>query len=227
LRRCRNGCKSTTRPSEDGMTADRRRDRALRARLARAERSPRLPARARRCDRRRRGACRSCRSRAASAARPPSEVEGPRAIRRAASTGGTARSTASSAAAAAGRRPRARRAPRWRRHLDRHLPQPADGKDYAIWYNDCCGRGFCGRCFCNRNEGDRPSTTRIAATTSTGAPARLADVPLLDRARDRAREEGQPRNDRGRGSRYGAVACCSRSAPCRRSDDDGAPHDYL
>lgn len=33
---------------------------------------------------------------------------------------------------------------------------PADGRDYAIWYNDCCGRGFCGRCFCNRNEGDRP-----------------------------------------------------------------------
>ena len=33
---------------------------------------------------------------------------------------------------------------------------PSDGKDYAIWYNDCCGRGLCGRCFCNRNEGDRP-----------------------------------------------------------------------
>ncbi len=33
---------------------------------------------------------------------------------------------------------------------------PSDGKDYAIWYNDCCGRSFCGRCFCNRNEGDRP-----------------------------------------------------------------------
>ena len=33
---------------------------------------------------------------------------------------------------------------------------PADGKNYAVWYNDCCGRGFCGRCFCNRNEGDRP-----------------------------------------------------------------------
>ncbi len=33
---------------------------------------------------------------------------------------------------------------------------PADGKNYAIWYNDCCGRGMCGRCFCNRNEGDRP-----------------------------------------------------------------------
>ena len=34
---------------------------------------------------------------------------------------------------------------------------PSDGKDYAIWYNDCCGRSFCGRCFCNRNEGDRPA----------------------------------------------------------------------
>ncbi len=33
---------------------------------------------------------------------------------------------------------------------------PADGKDYVISYNDCCGRGFCGRCACNRNEGDRP-----------------------------------------------------------------------
>ncbi len=33
---------------------------------------------------------------------------------------------------------------------------PADGKDYIVSYNDCCGRSFCGRCFCNRNEGDRP-----------------------------------------------------------------------
>ena len=33
---------------------------------------------------------------------------------------------------------------------------PADGRDYVISYNDCCGRDFCGRCFCNRNEGDRP-----------------------------------------------------------------------
>lgn len=33
---------------------------------------------------------------------------------------------------------------------------PSDGKDYVIWYNDCCGKGYCGRCFCNRNEGDRP-----------------------------------------------------------------------
>jgi methylamine dehydrogenase light chain len=33
---------------------------------------------------------------------------------------------------------------------------PADGKDYIISYNDCCGKSACGRCFCNRNEGDRP-----------------------------------------------------------------------
>jgi len=33
---------------------------------------------------------------------------------------------------------------------------PADGRDYLISYNDCCGKGFCGRCMCNRNEGERP-----------------------------------------------------------------------
>jgi methylamine dehydrogenase light chain len=33
---------------------------------------------------------------------------------------------------------------------------PADGKNYVISYNDCCGKTACGRCFCNRNEGDRP-----------------------------------------------------------------------
>ena len=33
---------------------------------------------------------------------------------------------------------------------------PADGKDYVISYNDCCGKSFCGRCFANRNEGDKP-----------------------------------------------------------------------
>jgi len=33
---------------------------------------------------------------------------------------------------------------------------PADGRDYIISYNDCCGKGFCGRCSCNRNEGERP-----------------------------------------------------------------------
>jgi methylamine dehydrogenase light chain len=33
---------------------------------------------------------------------------------------------------------------------------PADGKDYVISYNDCCGKSTCGRCFCNRNERDTP-----------------------------------------------------------------------
>ena len=33
---------------------------------------------------------------------------------------------------------------------------PADGKDYAISYNDCCGKSTCGQCFCNRNERDTP-----------------------------------------------------------------------
>ena len=33
---------------------------------------------------------------------------------------------------------------------------PADGKDYVISYNDCCGKSSCGRCFCNRNERDTP-----------------------------------------------------------------------
>jgi methylamine dehydrogenase light chain len=33
---------------------------------------------------------------------------------------------------------------------------PADGRDYLISYNDCCGKAVCGRCMCNRNEGERP-----------------------------------------------------------------------
>lgn len=33
---------------------------------------------------------------------------------------------------------------------------PADGLDYVISYNDCCGKSSCGRCFCNRNERDTP-----------------------------------------------------------------------
>lgn len=33
---------------------------------------------------------------------------------------------------------------------------PADGHDYLVSYNDCCGRTSCGRCFCNTNHGDRP-----------------------------------------------------------------------
>jgi methylamine dehydrogenase light chain len=33
---------------------------------------------------------------------------------------------------------------------------PADGRDYVISYNDCCGKNSCGRCFCHRNDGDKP-----------------------------------------------------------------------
>ena len=33
---------------------------------------------------------------------------------------------------------------------------PADGLDYVISYNDCCGKSSCGRCLCNRNERDTP-----------------------------------------------------------------------
>lgn len=33
---------------------------------------------------------------------------------------------------------------------------PADGKDYIISYNDCCGKTSCSRCLCNNNEGDIP-----------------------------------------------------------------------
>lgn len=33
---------------------------------------------------------------------------------------------------------------------------PADGIDYVISYNDCCGKSSCGRCLCNRNERDTP-----------------------------------------------------------------------
>lgn len=33
---------------------------------------------------------------------------------------------------------------------------PADGKNYIISYNDCCGKSQCGNCLCTRNESDRP-----------------------------------------------------------------------
>jgi len=33
---------------------------------------------------------------------------------------------------------------------------PADGKDYVISYNDCCGQTLCMRCRCTRTEAERP-----------------------------------------------------------------------
>jgi methylamine dehydrogenase light chain len=33
---------------------------------------------------------------------------------------------------------------------------PADGKDYLVSYNDCCGSTLCMRCRCTRTEGEKP-----------------------------------------------------------------------
>ena len=33
---------------------------------------------------------------------------------------------------------------------------PADGRDYIVSYNDCCGKTSCGNCNCNRNEREKP-----------------------------------------------------------------------
>ncbi|HEV2286500.1 MAG TPA: methylamine dehydrogenase light chain [Steroidobacteraceae bacterium] len=33
---------------------------------------------------------------------------------------------------------------------------PADGRDYMVSYNDCCGKTTCGTCDCTRSEGERP-----------------------------------------------------------------------
>ncbi|MCB1542788.1 MAG: amine dehydrogenase [Rhodoblastus sp.] len=33
---------------------------------------------------------------------------------------------------------------------------PADGRNYVISYNDCCGKTTCGRCLCNSNVRERP-----------------------------------------------------------------------
>ena len=33
---------------------------------------------------------------------------------------------------------------------------PADGRNYIVSYNDCCGKTSCGNCECNRNEREKP-----------------------------------------------------------------------
>ncbi|HUJ53407.1 MAG TPA: methylamine dehydrogenase light chain [Steroidobacteraceae bacterium] len=33
---------------------------------------------------------------------------------------------------------------------------PADGRDYMVSYNDCCGKTSCGTCDCMRNEREKP-----------------------------------------------------------------------
>jgi methylamine dehydrogenase light chain len=32
----------------------------------------------------------------------------------------------------------------------------ADGRDYIVSYNDCCGKSTCGTCDCTRNEREKP-----------------------------------------------------------------------
>lgn len=33
---------------------------------------------------------------------------------------------------------------------------PADGRNYIISYNDCCGAPECTNCFCDNNQGEKP-----------------------------------------------------------------------
>ena len=54
---------------------------------------------------------------------------------------------------------------------------PADGKDYAIAYNDCCGRASCGRCACNRNERDMPLYVPFQANDYNWCAGSRADLP--------------------------------------------------
>ncbi len=68
---------------------------------------------------------------------------------------------------------------------------PADGRDYIISYNDCCGGAPCGRCHCHRNEGDRPLVRPqnnneitwcfgIASQAYTCSVARILGVAIKD-----------------------------------------------
>lgn len=33
---------------------------------------------------------------------------------------------------------------------------PADGLQYIVSYNDCCGKSTCNRCFCSKSKGGKP-----------------------------------------------------------------------
>lgn len=43
---------------------------------------------------------------------------------------------------------------------------PADGRQYIISYNDCCGKPFCSSCLCQNYQGARP-ITRAQANNET------------------------------------------------------------
>jgi methylamine dehydrogenase light chain len=54
---------------------------------------------------------------------------------------------------------------------------PADGKNYAISYNDCCGKSSCGRCLCNRNERDTPLYIPFESNDYNWCAGSRSDIP--------------------------------------------------
>jgi methylamine dehydrogenase light chain len=54
---------------------------------------------------------------------------------------------------------------------------PADGKDYVISYNDCCGKSNCGRCPCQRDEGDTPLYRPQSSNDINWCSGSQADMP--------------------------------------------------
>ena len=56
---------------------------------------------------------------------------------------------------------------------------PADGRDYVISYNDCCGKSACGRCQCQRDEGDTPIYRPQSSNDINWCSGSQADVPYV------------------------------------------------
>jgi len=54
---------------------------------------------------------------------------------------------------------------------------PADGRDYIISYNDCCGKSACGRCVCQRDQGDTPIYRPQTSNDLNWCAGSQADVP--------------------------------------------------
>ena len=106
---------------------------------------------------------------------------------------------------------------------------PADGKDYIISYNDCCGKGWCGRCGCNRNEGERPDyhwvrNNDINWCVSAKSLAYHCSVAIWSgRRRSRSRSD---EHIRAACARRGGSRCsrASAAAPRRRRGEDYLLH---
>lgn len=56
---------------------------------------------------------------------------------------------------------------------------PADGRDYIISYNDCCGKSPCGFCQCQRDEGDTPIYRPQSSNDINWCSGSQADVPYV------------------------------------------------